>query len=195
MAFEMSARPLAKCIQCTGHRSLALPIRSFTSASRLALDVETGASETQAPPPSTPKKRDPNTVTTAHGERQLLRNQRLTPIGSRRRRAAMQQSGLPFSELPYQCFQEARAYLREDRAEKLEAIRVQRERIERLKEVKASETEQSRKENRLQSMQRQLEELKILADINDPLVKKTFEDGKGEHKLEAIQSIAMTNTI
>ncbi len=35
------------------------------------------------------------------------------------------------------------------------------------------------KQRRLLSMRTALEELKILADINDPLVKKRFEDGKG----------------
>lgn len=35
------------------------------------------------------------------------------------------------------------------------------------------------KEKRLFSMEQHLEKLKIYADINDPLVKRNFEDGKG----------------
>ena len=35
------------------------------------------------------------------------------------------------------------------------------------------------KEKRIQSWTRQIEQFKILADINDPLVKKNFEDGFG----------------
>lgn len=35
------------------------------------------------------------------------------------------------------------------------------------------------KQHRLRSMRRELENLKILADINDPMVKKRFEDGLG----------------
>ena len=35
------------------------------------------------------------------------------------------------------------------------------------------------KQIRLDSMSRHLEKLKILADINDPLIKKRFEDGEG----------------
>ncbi|KAK3069620.1 mitochondrial 54S ribosomal protein YmL35 [Teratosphaeriaceae sp. CCFEE 6253] len=97
-------------------------------------------------------------------------------------------SQIPFSQLPYQCFQEARAFLLEDRQEKVEAIRVQRARIERLREsVVVGEqdgaVEQRKireKENRLRSMGRKLEELKLMADINDPIVKKKFEDGQGD---------------
>jgi large subunit ribosomal protein L35 len=40
--------------------------------------------------------------------------------------------------------------------------------------------EMVRKESRLRDMRRKLEATKILADINDPLVKKKFEDGFGE---------------
>lgn len=87
---------------------------------------------------------------------------------------------IPFVELPYQCFQEARKFLQEDRNEKLEEIKKQRERIERLSDkVVVEESEKAKKDHRLRSMRRTLEELKILADINDPMVKKTFEDGHG----------------
>jgi large subunit ribosomal protein L35 len=38
---------------------------------------------------------------------------------------------------------------------------------------------EANKQRRLSSMRRELERLKILADINDPMVKKRFEDGDG----------------
>lgn len=104
-----------------------------------------------------------------------------TPIGSRRRRAALQSSNnIPFEQLPYQCFQEARKVLLADRAEKLEQIETMRQRIARVAALSSEEAggEQSRK-SRLRAMQLHLERLKIHADINDPLVKRKFEDGQG----------------
>ena len=35
------------------------------------------------------------------------------------------------------------------------------------------------KKGRIIAMEKHLEELKILADINDPVIKKRFEDGQG----------------
>ena len=53
-----------------------------------------------------------------------------------------------------------------------------------MKRLEAQETthgdEEMQKRNRLTSMRKRLEELKILADINDPVIKKRFEDGEGE---------------
>lgn len=106
----------------------------------------------------------------------------ILPVGSRRRRAAIQSSpNIPFEHLPYQCFQEARAVLQADREQKLLEIAKERERIERLEAQDASQVPggELRKQNRLSNMRRYLEELKILADINDPLIKKRFEDGEG----------------
>jgi large subunit ribosomal protein L35 len=103
------------------------------------------------------------------------------PIGSRRRRAALQTAGgLPFEQLPYQCFQEARKVLLADRAQKLEEIESMRQKIARVQAqpVEQAGGEVSRK-SRVTAMQQHLEKLKILADINDPLVKRKFEDGQG----------------
>lgn len=123
---------------------------------------------------------DPNLAVTRRQERQLLRSG-VSPIGSRRRRAALQGSrNIPFEELPYQCFQEARKLLQEDRGEKIAQIETQRARIERLKEQKVDgPAGEAMREQRLVSMRKHLEYLKIQADINDPLVKKRFEDGDG----------------
>jgi large subunit ribosomal protein L35 len=123
---------------------------------------------------------DPATVFVPRLERRLTRAG-MPPIGSRRRRVALQStSNVPFEQLPYQCFQEARKILLADREEKLMQIEVERARIARLKDADPELSGgELRKQNRLRSMNRTLEKLKILADINDPMVKKRFEDGLG----------------
>jgi large subunit ribosomal protein L35 len=89
-------------------------------------------------------------------------------------------SNIPFEQLPYQCFQEARKVLAEDRAEKITKIETQRARIARLVEQDpAVSGGEANKQRRLESMEREMARLKILADINDPMVKKRFEDGMG----------------
>lgn len=124
---------------------------------------------------------DPATVTTLKGERQLAKAG-INPIGSRRRRAAMKSSdNIPFEQLPYQCFQEARKVLQADREEKLKLIAKERLRISNLVGTDVSQIPggERQRETRLDSMRRHLEYLKIQADINDPLIKKRFEDGEG----------------
>ena len=160
-----SARP--------SHQHLALPIRTLTTQDAVLPPA-------YPPPPPAPSSLDPNTITSSRDERRLLRS-RVFPIGSRRRRAALRNSAnIPFEKLPYQCFQEARKVLTEDRAEKIEVIEQQRDRIQRLKAQEASVSGgEFQKSRRIDSMQRHLEQLKIFADINDPLVKKRFEDGQG----------------
>ncbi|KAI9683941.1 MAG: hypothetical protein M1829_004276 [Trizodia sp. TS-e1964] len=130
---------------------------------------------------SPPKLPDPERAASRQQVRALLRRG-IMPIGSRRRRAALNSSAnIPFEQLPFQCFQEARKVLAADREEKLGQIEIQRARIIRLKEqdpsISGGVWEKAR---RLDSMQKQLEKLKILADINDPLIKKRFEDGDGD---------------
>jgi large subunit ribosomal protein L35 len=149
-------------------------------------------SSTEPPPPasSEPEKDEhrynPYFVHTPRSERKLLEQQDKFPVGPRRRRAAMATSNnIPFSQLPYHCFQEARKVLQEDRAQKVEEINTMRTRISNLEaravELKGMETEKEtvERQNRLRSMRNRLEAWKILADINDPLVKKNFEDGTG----------------
>lgn len=109
-----------------------------------------------------------------------------TPIGSRRRRAALQSSNnIPFEQLPYQCFQEARKVLLADRAEKLEQIEAMRQRIARVEALSPEEASEQSKKSRLGAMRLHLERLKISADINDPLVKRKFEDGQGISRILA----------
>jgi len=154
-------------------RKLSLSIRSLTTQEHILPPA-------YPPPPPPPSGLDPRTITTPRQERRLLRH-RVFPVGSRRRRAALRTSAdIPFEQLPYQCFQEARKVLAEDRKGKLEQIEQQRSRIERLKaQEPAVSGGEWQKERRVVSMQQYLEKLKILADINDPMVKKRFEDGKG----------------
>lgn len=72
--------------------------------------------------------------------------------------------------------------LQEDRQEKLEALAKELAKIKRLEETPADQVPggQRKKDIRLKSMKKYVEELKILIDINDPLVKRRFEDGLGE---------------
>ncbi|KAJ5101869.1 hypothetical protein NUU61_004091 [Penicillium alfredii] len=175
---ERASKPLLQCLRNTYSKGVAgIPIqtRAFQSAA--------GLGEAQSEPTSQPfyKAPDPSLVSSPRLERRLLR-QGTSPIGSRRRRAALQgSSNIPFEQLPYQCFQEARKVLLNDRAEKLEQIEKMRQRIARVEALSLEESggEVPRK-SRLRAMQLELERLKILADVNDPLVKRKFEDGHGD---------------
>jgi large subunit ribosomal protein L35 len=133
---------------------------------------------------------DPQLVSSRRLERRLVRTNN-PPIGSRRRRIALQDtSGIPFEQLPYQCFQEARKILTADREEKLKQIDTDRARIVRLKESDdAFSGGEARKQQRLRGLTDNLEHLKILADINDPLVKRRFEDGLGKSMIASSASI------
>lgn len=126
------------------------------------------------------KNPNPETVYEPRLERKLMKAG-VQPIGSRRRRMAMQSSsGIPFDQLPYQCFQEARSILIEDRKEKIQKIENMRKRIAvaRARQT-TNEREEAFKQRQLGSMNDELEHLKILADSNDPNIKRRFEDGKG----------------
>lgn len=172
---RQGVKPLLNSTRCLRN----LPIRTFSSSAQneAAVEQQSQSSTPQQPPPS---GISPTSVFTAKGERLLLKTQNKTPIGSRRRRAALlSSSNIPFEQLPYQCFQEARKILGADREEKIKQIETQRARIARLKAQQVSPQDERQKETRIASMQRTLEELKIYADINDPIVKKRFEDGQG----------------
>jgi large subunit ribosomal protein L35 len=123
---------------------------------------------------------NPELVSKPAQERRLTEETGQQPIASRRRRHMLKQTqNIPFEQLPFQCFQEARKILQEDRKEKIEEIQMQRERIEKLKQQTVAPQDEGRRNHRLASMRQRLEYSKILADINDPMVKKTFEDKQG----------------
>ncbi|TKA76451.1 hypothetical protein B0A55_06095 [Friedmanniomyces simplex] len=182
MALQRASRPVARCVR----QSNLLNKRTLATTT-----IEPGFTDAAPPPPpSAPpsRTRNPLTASTPAAEKQLAQ-QRQVPVGSRRRRAALASTTqIPFVQLPYQCFQEARAFLREDRQEKLEAIRAQRDKIARLgdqvvvgeQDGEVERRKQREKENRVRSMGRRLAEMKVLADINDPVVKKKFEDGQSD---------------
>lgn len=179
--YGLASKPVLRCIRASSTQILP-SISSQASRSIATTSPANAEAQTQASPKQAYYKNpDPLTVTSPRLERKLTRSGR-PPIGSRRRRAALQTSqNIPFEELPYQCFQEARKILQADRAEKLQQIETERARILRLRATTSqNEAEEKAKQRRLQSMEAHLEDLKIKADINDPLVKRRFEDGLGK---------------
>ncbi|PFH59883.1 hypothetical protein XA68_11741 [Ophiocordyceps unilateralis] len=140
------------------------------------------SSASPPPPPPTGADLDPDTVSSRY-ESQLIKTGTM-PIGSRRRRAARASPGndIPFEQLPYQAFQEALKVLAADRVDKLARLRVELAKIARLerREPESVDGGQRTKDRRLAGMRREVERLTIMADVNDPLVKKRFEDGLGD---------------
>lgn len=198
---QQVALPLARCLRHGLTTQPAAPsiytaaARSFSSsASRQDVETTTTSSSTpaadaqsaqdlasanKAPNPLREQWLDPNTTTLLWAERRLLK-QGTEPVGSRRRRAAVRQSpNIPFEQLPYHCFQEARKVLAEERAEKLEELKQTSVEIAKLEQrpADAYRAGEQFKQKKLDSLRRHLESLKIQADINDPAVKRKFEDG------------------
>ncbi|KJK74666.1 hypothetical protein H634G_09977 [Metarhizium anisopliae BRIP 53293] len=115
------------------------------------------------------------------------------PIGSRRRRMAMRTTqNIPFEQLPYQAFQEARKILAADREDKLAKIKAELDKIAKLEAKDAADVKggQKMKDVKLASLRREVERLKLLADANDPLVKKRFEDGLGDMNKPIYRALA-----
>lgn len=161
--------------------ALLRALRTLAIGSRSQRPLSTAGSSSSEAESAPPPLSDPATVVTRKEEWNLFKAG-TPPVGSRRRRAAQAQtSDIPFDELPYQCFQEARKILIADRAEKLKLIETERARIVRLRDTDPSTISggEVTKQRRLRSMQNEVHRLKILADINDPNVKKRFEDGLG----------------
>lgn len=89
---------------------------------------------------------------------------------------------MPFEQMPFQTFQEARKILALDRDVKLKKIEAEKTKIANLeaKSVDGGPQGESIKKGRLMAMRKHLEYLKVQADINDPVIKKRFEDKQGE---------------
>jgi large subunit ribosomal protein L35 len=87
----------------------------------------------------------------------------------------------PLSNYHTNVFKKRGRFLQADREEKLELIAKERLRISNLVATDPATINggEKFKDVRLDSMRRHLEYLKIQADINDPLIKKRFEDGQG----------------
>ena len=186
--FSTSSSTREEVLPTTSTTTTTTPPQPFPVAENAPADAQ--------PHPASPARNDfmkrwgplnPNFVESKRDERRLIRREGIQPIGSRRRRAALRRSAMrktpeiPFEQLPYQCFQEARKFLATDREEKLAAIRTQTLRLGNLmaQDSTISGGEEA-KERRIRSMRNHINELVILADINDPMVKKTFEDGLGK---------------
>lgn len=124
---------------------------------------------------------DPNTTTLPWAEKKLMKKG-VQLVGSRRRRSAVRQTlNIPFEQLPYHCFQEARKLLAEDRAQKLNDIRKAHQKL-KTAEAQPADTYRGGEDykfKKLRSLRKHLEYLKVQADINDPAVKRKFEDGFG----------------
>lgn len=176
---ELAAKPLLQFLRQTYRKGFSVAqvhaARPFSSTI-----IAREEAQTEAPKKHFYDAPDPALVTSPKLERRLVRAGK-HPIGSRRRRAALQTApNIPFEQLPYQCFQEARKILLEDREQKLKEIEVERARLARLRETTTSNAEEeAQKQTRIRSMERRLEKLKIHADINDPIIKRRFEDGLG----------------
>lgn len=175
---QRAAKPISRCLKST---QSSLYVRSFSSSCASRNEAAAVKATFEQELITDKPQWNPDTVTSRKGEK-ILMDHGIIPIGSRRRRAAVKSSpNIPFEQLPYQCFQEARKVLQADREQKLKEIETERSRINRLAAQDASTVPggKTQQENRLDSMRRHLEHLKILADINDPMIKKRFEDGEG----------------
>lgn len=181
---EAASRPILRCLpRALSGMAPCVGRQTFTTSRAMPAEPQSGTpgpAQTQTQSQPFYRNLDPELVVSPRLERRLMRAGK-HPVGSRRRRAALSStSDIPFEQLPYQCFQEARKILLEDRAEKLQAIETERGRIERLLAADPAHVGGEKvKQDRLQGMMRYLEKLKIYADINDPIVKKKFEDGNG----------------
>lgn len=173
-------RPASLCLRCFAQRNLVLS--SFAKRG-LAVTSDESIQETSpfSPSPLPPHQHSNASLASSGEESSTLAKTGKQLAGSRRRRAAINSTtNIPFEQLPYQCFQEARKVLLADREEKLKKIEVERKRIAKVQaQDVAGLGGEGRKKGKLIAMHKYLEHLKILADSNDPVIKKRFEDGLG----------------
>lgn len=169
------ARPLARQWQLQQQTST---LRCFSTSQTLR--TPEAASTDASPATPGPLDLDPSTVSPQF-EQQLMRSGKL-PVGSRRRRAALRTSpNVPFEQLPYQAFQEARKILAADREQKLASLKTTIEKMSALRVQEPADAKaKDLQANQLKSLQKYADKLVIMADINDPLVKMRSEDGTGD---------------
>ncbi|KAL1892573.1 mitochondrial 54S ribosomal protein YmL35 [Ceratocystis pirilliformis] len=178
------ARPLLRGLSGNGPVKLAIrPFSMNAAAHSDAPTAPTGQTTDAAPAAQLdPTTLDPNTAVGRAAELALQKAGR-PPIGSRRRRMAIRTSqNLPFEQLPFQCFQEARKILKADREKKVEELKEKAEIIASLEQSDGSMFKQGKagRDLRLQSLRKRVNKLQILADINDPVVRRRSEDGVGD---------------
>ncbi|EAQ86577.1 hypothetical protein CHGG_07830 [Chaetomium globosum CBS 148.51] len=197
---QLVARPIVRSLrQATGSTAATCPsrplaLRPFSSTPSRKDETTTTTGTPTEPSPDAQKlaaeaallgqkKPPPYPSMIKQGTEDQLAQLMSPHLGSRRRRAALATTGtIPFEQLPYQCFQEARKILAQDREEKVAKIVAETAKIKRLEAADASTFRggEAYKQKRLESLRAHVEKLKILADINDPLVKRRFEDGQGD---------------
>lgn len=172
-------RPASLCLRCFAQRNPVLS--SFPKRDLATTSDESIQGASPLPPPRLPPQRSNASLASSSQENSTLSKTEKQLIGSRRRRAAINSTtNIPFEQLPYQCFQEARKVLLADREDKLKKIEVERKRIAKVQARDAAQLGgEARKKGKLIAMHKYLEHLKILADSNDPVIKKRFEDGLG----------------
>ncbi|KAF1986467.1 PEBP-like protein [Aulographum hederae CBS 113979] len=180
---RQATRPILQSLHRPEKAIYRLPVRALSTTPPKPAEVESNESTTLSPEQPLPPPSSRN---------QPARTLRQAIVGSKRRRVALATLGkasIPFEQLPYQCFQEARKVLIADREEKVNLIQRTREKIQRLEATDVAEKGSSVEEKKklefnkviqLSSLRKYLEELKVLADVNDPGVKKRFEDGLGD---------------
>lgn len=179
---EVASKPLLRYLRQTSANKFSIltitPKRSFQTT---AISQDEATTPVENKPQPFYKNPDPALVSSPRLERKLMKSGVL-PIGSRRRRAALQGSeNIPFELLPYQCFQEARKVLQADRENKLKDIAKEQARLDRLRSLSDEEAGGANaKRSKIGAMEKHLENLKIWADINDPVIKRKFEDGQGK---------------
>lgn len=170
-------RPASLCLRCFAQR---IPVLSSLAIRGLATSSDKFIQEISPLSPPLPSPHNAS-LASSNEENLTLSKPEKQLVGSRRRRAAISSTtNIPFEQLPYQCFQEARKVLLADREDKLKKIEVERKRIAKVQAQDAAELGgEARKVGKLVAMHKYLEHLKILADSNDPVIKKRFEDGLG----------------
>ncbi|KAL4930869.1 mitochondrial 54S ribosomal protein mL38 [Aspergillus undulatus] len=176
--YERASRPLIQCLQKSSMRGLPrIQLQTRTFQTTTAVQEEAQAETSKQ---AFYKSPDPSLVSSPRLEKRLMR-QGILPVGSRRRRVALQGApSVPFEQLPYQCFQEARKVLLADREEKLKEIATTSEKIAKIQALPEEERTKHSTYSKLRALEVHLERLQVLADINDPLVKRKFEDGQGD---------------
>lgn len=191
---QQVGRPILRSLQQgVSSRPCSAALFSTTGSRKEDVVADTSSASASEPPPPPPsstnpideewrqRRLDPNTTTLRWAEKKLIKAG-TPPIGSRRRRVAIRTSeNIPFEQLPYQAFQEARKILQDDRQGKLDKIVAATARLRFLEQTdpKTLQGGEAMKARRIDSARKYLDELKIQADINDPLVKRRFEDGLG----------------
>ncbi|CRG84405.1 54S ribosomal protein L35, mitochondrial [Talaromyces islandicus] len=188
--YGVASKPLLQCLRQSYAKSVSIAsLQSARSFQTTAVPHEEAQTDSTT---AADKALDPALVNGSPRLEKKSGRSGVPLVGSRRRRAALNGSeNLPFELLPYQCFQEARKVLQADREEKLKAISREQARIERLQALTDEQAGSANvKRSKLGSMEKHLNNLKVWADINDPLIKRKFEDGEGDMNLPIYRHLA-----